>query len=58
LCAIAEIHVYKVDLPVSGKPYRMSEGTYAILAIYVYDHADFESVVSSVVASDVCAGAC
>jgi 4-hydroxyproline betaine 2-epimerase len=28
---IAEIHVYQMDLPLSGKPYRMSEGSYATL---------------------------
>ena len=28
---IAEIHVYQVDLPLSGKHYRMSEGSYATL---------------------------
>jgi L-alanine-DL-glutamate epimerase-like enolase superfamily enzyme len=30
---IAEIHVYQADLPVSGKHYRMSEGSYATLDI-------------------------
>ena len=28
---IAEIHVYQVDLPLSGKTYRMSEGSYTAL---------------------------
>jgi L-alanine-DL-glutamate epimerase-like enolase superfamily enzyme len=28
---IAEIHVYQMDLPLSGKNYRMSEGSYAAL---------------------------
>jgi L-alanine-DL-glutamate epimerase-like enolase superfamily enzyme len=28
---IAEIHVYQVDLPLSGKTYRMSEGSYTVL---------------------------
>jgi hypothetical protein len=28
---IAEIHVYQMDLPVSGKRYRMSLGSYAAL---------------------------
>jgi L-alanine-DL-glutamate epimerase-like enolase superfamily enzyme len=28
---IAEIHVYQMDLPVSGERYRMSEGSYATL---------------------------
>ncbi|CCH79863.1 conserved hypothetical protein [Nostocoides japonicum T1-X7] len=28
---IREIHIYQVDLPVGGKPYRMSAGTYASL---------------------------
>ena len=28
---IAEIHVYQMDLPLSGKGYRMSEGSYTAL---------------------------
>ncbi|MFC9556388.1 mandelate racemase/muconate lactonizing enzyme family protein [Rhodococcus sp. NPDC056960] len=28
---IAEVHVYQMDLPLSGKAYRMSEGTYTSL---------------------------
>ena len=28
---IAEIHVYQLDLPLSGKTYRMSEGSYTAL---------------------------
>ena len=28
---IAEIHVYQTDLPLSGKSYRMSEGSYTAL---------------------------
>lgn len=28
---IAEIHVYQMDLPLSGKVYRMSEGAYTTL---------------------------
>ena len=28
---VAEVHVYQVDLPLSGKAYSMSEGSYLLL---------------------------